>query len=53
MQKVFVRLSPEARAALIRLAEEERRRPADQAALIIEHALAKQTDKTKEASMTA
>ena len=42
MQKVFVRLSPAARSALIELAQAERRHPSDQAALMIERALAQQ-----------
>lgn len=40
MDRVFVRLNPIARAALAQLASAERRNPADQAALIIERALA-------------
>ena len=39
MQRIYVRLSQPVIQALVRLAEVERRRPADQAALLIERAL--------------
>lgn len=39
MPRLMIRLCPEATARLIKLASQERRRPADQAAWLIEHNL--------------
>jgi hypothetical protein len=52
MRKVFVRLTPTAREALIQRALNERRHPADQAALMLEQALAQATPKMQEAAVT-
>jgi hypothetical protein len=49
MRRVYVRLDPAQVNALVRIAEAERRHPADQAALYIERALSERpTQQTKE-----
>ena len=50
--KVYVKLAPAAATTLLRLAEVEKRHPSDQAALILERALARRTPKEKEAAVT-
>ncbi|MGD9893899.1 MAG: hypothetical protein AB7R89_16270 [Dehalococcoidia bacterium] len=45
VQRLYVPLTADARAALVRLARDERRHPSDQAAYIIERAL---TDRSRE-----
>jgi hypothetical protein len=53
MRRVFVRLTPPARDALLQIALKERRHPSDQAAIILERELIKQTaTPTKEVSVT-
>jgi hypothetical protein len=52
MDRVFVRLNPTARVALVQLASAERRNPADQAALMIERALASVTTEQEKERIT-
>jgi hypothetical protein len=44
-RRIYVRLGASQVEALVRLAETQKRHPADQAALILERALARQTKK--------
>jgi hypothetical protein len=48
--RLIVWLPPEKAEVLKRLAQEERRDPRDQAAYLIDRALARRTSKTKEAA---
>ena len=49
MQRLFVPLSPEALRRILELAQEERRRPQDQAAILLEDALAQRNTEAKDA----